>query len=338
MNVPRTVILSRPDNLGDAVVTLPMAGWLKHHAPSTRIIALVRAYTLPVWRHCAHIDEVITLEELERDGGAHAVGRLRELKADSIVHVFPKRSVARWAKAAGIARRIGTSHRWWHWLTCNERVDFSRKGSDLHEAQLNLELLAPFGIPVPPDVRTLIPYIGLQMPGASEEVRALLRPDRINVILHPLKASGVEWGLANFAALMKSMDPLRFHCILTGTAKEAERYRTVLPAGLPHVMDSGGTLRLEQLMELIGASAALVAASTGPLHISAASGIRTIGLFSMRRPIHPGRWAPLGRDAYALVQDPACERCARGEDCDCITRIAPQRVLDLLRELPGPRT
>jgi ADP-heptose:LPS heptosyltransferase len=81
---------------------------------------------------------------------------------------------------------------------------------------------------------------------------------------------------------------------------------------------------------LIGAADALVAASTGPLHIAAASGIRTVGLFSMRRPVFPARWAPIGRDVHVLVNDPACPRCAAGEACDCITRIAPERVVTLI--------
>lgn len=338
MSVPGTVILSRPDNLGDAVVTLPTAGWWKRHAPGIRIIALAKGYTRPVWERCAHIDAVITLEELERGGDQGAVSALKAIGADAIVHVFPHRDVARWAKAAGIPRRIGTSHRWWHWLTCNERVSFSRRRSDLHEAQLNIKLLAPFGVPVPADVHALIPCIGLKVPPPAADVRSLLRPDRRNVILHPLKVTGAAWGLANFAALIRLLDPQHYHCLITGTAGEAEQYRRVLPLDLPHVTDTGGTLSLERLMDLIGASDALVAASTGPLHIAAASGIRAIGLYNMRRPLHPGRWAPLGTDAHVLVNDPDCPACARGEDCDCITRIPPQRVLDLLEAMPARRT
>jgi len=330
MNVPRTVILSRPDALGDAVVTLTTAGWIKHHAPDTRIIALVQRWTLPVWKNCAHIDGIITREELGTVGDKNAARAISALNADAIVHVFPDRDVARWANRAGIARRIGTSHRWWHWTMCNERVHFSRKRSDLHEAQLNIELLAPFGINVPDSINELVPHIGLRVPQATAEVRALLRADRRNVILHPLLGSGVGWGLHNFSALINALDPARYHCLITGTADEAARYRAELPLHAAHVTDTGGRLSLDRLMQLIGVSDALVAASTGPLHLAAASGIRTIGLFSMRRPIFPLRWAPIGRDAHALVHDPACPHCARGEDCDCITRIAPQRVLDLL--------
>lgn len=330
MNVPRSVILSRPDNLGDAVVTLTMAGWIKHHAPGTRITAIAQRYTRPVWERCAHVDVTITIEELESAPGG-AAEAIRALRAGAIVHAFPHRRVASWARRARVPQRIGTSHRWWHWFTCNERVSFSRRRSDLHEAQLNIKLLEPFGIPMPATAAELVPHAGFRVPPPSPDVRSLLRNDRKNVILHPLtKGSAAEWGLKNFAALIGQLDPSRYHCLLTGTAGDAARYRHSLPISAPHVTDTGGTLTLDQLMELIGASSALVAASTGPLHIAATSGIRAIGLFSMRRPVFPARWAPIGRDVHVLVNDPACERCAAGEACDCITRIGPQRVAELL--------
>ena len=330
MRIPGTILLSRPDALGDAVVTLTMAGWIKHHAPGTRIIVLVKQYTRAVWERSANVDGIITLEDLRASGEAGALAKLRALNADAIVHVFPHRDMARWAKAADIPRRIGTSHRWWHWLTCNERVAFSRKRSDLHEAQLNIKLLAPFGIQVPQNVQDLVPSIGLRAAEPSPEVRALLKAGHRHVILHPLLGSGLGWGLSNYAALIRALDPQRWQVIITGTEQEAARYRNELPLDLPHVTDAGGQLTLEQLMQLIGASDALVAGSTGPLHIAAATGIRAIGLFSMRRPIHPGRWAPIGGDAHALVNDPACADCSAGRACDCITRIDPKRVLELL--------
>jgi heptosyltransferase III len=46
------------------------------------------------------------------------------------------------------------------------------------------------------------------------------------------------------------------------------------------------------------------------LHIAAALGIRSIGLYTPQRPMHPGRWAPLGRDTRVLV---ASEHPAQGQ-------------------------
>ncbi|MFM7105313.1 MAG: glycosyltransferase family 9 protein, partial [Flavobacteriales bacterium] len=57
---------------------------------------------------------------------------------------------------------------------------------------------------------------------------------------------------------------------------------------------------LDELIQFIGQCQGFVACSTGPMHIAAALGIPTVGLFSPHRPIHPGRWAPLGPNAHYL--------------------------------------
>ena len=322
---PEHIVLSRTDSIGDVMLTLPMAGLLRERFPGVRITFLGRGYTAPVLRCCAHVDQVITLEELQQ---GDAVERLRALRADRLVHVFPQREVARWAKRAGIPWRIGTTNRWWHWTTCNHRVAFSRRRSELHEAQLNMKLLAPFGITEVPDLARCASLSGFHAPAADAAVQQFLRPGRRQVILHPLsKGSAVEWGLEHFSELIALLHPERYHVIVTGTAAEAERYRAGLPLHLPHVSDAGGHLSLEQLIALIARSEALVAASTGPLHIAAACGIQAIGLYAQKRPIHPGRWAPIGANAHALVAqgvDPESDPVAQ------IKAISPRQVLALL--------
>lgn len=325
---PEHVVLSRTDSIGDVLLTLPMAGLLRERWPGIRITFIGRGYTAPLLRCCTHVDHVLTLEELEQ---GDARGTLRDLHADVLVHVFPRRSVAGWAKAAGIPLRIGTSHRWWHWTTCNARVAFSRKRSELHEAQLNVKLLQPLGFTETPGTAHLGLLSGLLPPVSSPQVRALLGVHtKRRVVLHPLsKGSAVEWGLDHFAALIRMLDPERYHVIVTGTQAEAERYRPKLPLDLPHVSDAGGLLPLDQLIALIAGCDALVAASTGPLHIAAACGLRAIGLYSPKRPIHPGRWAPIGRDAHALVaqgQDP------NGDPAEHIRAIDPRQVAALLEQ------
>ena len=258
MNVPSRIILSRTDAIGDAVVTLSTAGWIKHHAPGTHVTVVARRYAIPVWEHCAHADRLLVLEELREAGEEGAIEVLRTSGAGAIVHVFPRREVARWAKRAGIPRRIGTGRRWWHWLTCNERPGFSRRWSPLHEAQLNIGLLEPFGLPAPASLGELgasaatigfvaglgelVPHLGFRVPPPSEKVGALLRHGKKRLVVHPLLGSGVGWGLPNFASLMRLVDPGRWQVLVTGTASEAARYREALPLDLPHVTDTGGLL------------------------------------------------------------------------------------------------
>ena len=98
----------------------------------------------------------------------------------------------------------------------------------------------------------------------------------------------------------------------------------------PGIHDLTGKLSLNQLIAFINHCNGLVAASTGPLHIAAALNKKAIGLFVPKRPMHPGRWQPLGLDAHVIVFDENCERCKNGKDCNCITKISPEQVLDLL--------
>ena len=87
---------------------------------------------------------------------------------------------------------------------------------------------------------------------------------------------------------------------------------------------------MDEFISFINLCDVLVAASTGPLHIAAALGKKAIGLYSPRRPIHPGRWAPVGKDTHALVFDENCENCKNKTDCNCIEKIEVQKVVHLI--------
>lgn len=327
MKWPDSIIISRTDSIGDVMLTLPLAGILRHHYPKAQLTFLGRSYTVPVLQCCTHLDQVLTLEELDHGG----LARMRALKADAIVHVFPDKRVARLAMMAGIPHRIGTSHRWWHWLMANERVALGRKNSDLHEAQLNTQLLRPFGITRSWDLDELADHSGFAAPAADDTVGELVRGGRKRIILHPgSQGSAVEWGTDRFSELIHLLHPGQFEVIVTGTQQESTALRASLPMHLPHVTDASGMLTLHQLIALIARSDALVAASTGPLHIAAACGIRTIGLYARQRPLHPGRWAPIGKDVHVLVNSASTSSDPKEQ----IRSIEADQVLRLLERLP----
>ena len=80
----------------------------------------------------------------------------KELDIDVIIHVFPNKKIAQLAKKAKTKIRVGTSHRLYHFWTCNKRVSFTRKKSDLHESQLNYELLRALGLKEIPSLNAII--------------------------------------------------------------------------------------------------------------------------------------------------------------------------------------
>lgn len=325
------ILISRTDSIGDVVLTLPMAGIIKRFMPKSRIVFLGRNYTKDVIGLSEHVDEFISYDEILKLPAAEQVRAFKNIHASHIIHVFPVKEIAQLAKQARIPKRIGTTNRLWHWFTCNIKVKLSRKNSDLHEAQLNTKLLEPLGIKQDFSLEELANAYGFtKIPVLESQFEALLSPGKTKVILHPKsKGSAREWGLENFSKLITELDKTTYSVYISGTAQEGELLRPLIDKH-PEVTDLTGKLSLQQFIAFIHRCDALVAASTGPLHIAAALGKKAIGLFSPMRPIHPGRWKPIGEQASYLVLDKDCVDCKQTKDCHCIREIATQNVIKQL--------
>ncbi|MFM7662725.1 MAG: glycosyltransferase family 9 protein [Bacteroidota bacterium] len=327
--IPKRIIISRTDSIGDVVLTFPMCAWIKYNFPKSELIYLCKEYTKPIIESCSVIDKFISWDEIQQMPSSKKLIFFRELQADTIIHVFPNKDIAALAKKAKITNRIGTSHRIFHFLTCNYKVNFSRKKSDLHEAQLNFKLLRPFGlnnIPSFENISKNTTYWNVENQNLPEEIDEFVHSQKNIVILHPKsQGSAKEWPLANYIDLAMELADNKNLIIFTGTENEGKLFRSKIPTNSA-ILDSTGKLSLKQLIFLISKSSSLVACSTGPLHIAGLCGIQAIGLFSSRRPIHPGRWRPLGSLSKAIVFDPDCNSCKKEKECSCIENISVDLV------------
>ncbi len=330
-----TVIISRTDGIGDVVLTLPMASILKDNGVK-KVIFIGKKYTRDIIATSESVDLFLDWDEIEKS--ENPVSFLAKLQADAIVHVFPNKKIARLAAKAKIPVRIGTSHRIFHLVYCNKLVSFSRKNSDLHEAILNLNLLKPF-ISVSSITKEMIPQLFRLAPDAqlsiseaeAKIVHSFLDTTKINLILHPRsQGSAREWGLDNYSSLINLLESKNFNVIVTGTNKEAESMKEFLYLNDKKIINATGKISLAGFIHLINSADALVAASTGPLHIAAALGKVAIGLYAPMRPIFPTRWAPLGNRAHILVVDKKCNACKKGGACSCIQSLPAMDVVNIL--------
>jgi heptosyltransferase-3 len=326
-----TVIISRTDSIGDVMLTLPLAGVIKKFIPNVRLVFLGRDYTRAVVACSEHIDEFISWDLLKGMCLNDQVSHLKAIGADAILHVFPDKAIAKLAKAAGIPIRAGTSHRAFHLLTCNKLLHFSRKNSELHESELNLKFLSALGEEIVLSTAELNQYTGFSKANIlNERFRAMLDTDKFNVILHPRsKGSAREWGLDNFSKLIRLLPAAQFKIFISGTTEEGQSMQPFIQQN-PRATDITGKLNLTEFISFIAAADGLVAASTGPLHIASALDKKAIGIFSPMRPIHPGRWAPIGKHAEFLVRNISCSDCKKNNDCHCIREVSPEEVRDRL--------
>lgn len=335
MYTPHNILISRTDSIGDVILTLPVAAVLKKLFPGAQIIFLGSEYTREIVNSCEHINRFEAIDPILSATEKEQVKTVEAWNADCIIHAFPRYDIAKLAKKAGIKLRIGASGRFYHYLFCNKIVPLTRRRSELHEAQLNLKLLRPLGAKSIYSIDEIRHLFGFKMIDLEDrKITDRLVKDKFNLILHPKsKGSAREWGLDNFRKLIDLLPKETFEIFITGTHTEGELIKNQMPLFFIGVNDMTGKLTLKNLIGFIQASDGLIAASTGPLHIAAVSGKVTIGLYPPIRPMHPGRWAPVGEKAVALVNENECSACKGTNDCDCLKNIAPIEVKDKLLKM-----
>jgi ADP-heptose:LPS heptosyltransferase len=324
----KRVILSRTDNLGDVILTLPLAGYLKAAVPGIEIIFLGKKYTQPIVEKSVFVDRFLDCDEL-------LAGRcqMSSIEADSILFVFPHRQLAKMAKQSNIPVRVATGHRWYNWLYCNKRVEFSRINSSLHESQLNFKLLRPFKLIYDIDLSTIESYYGIQP--HNENYSNIISSEKFNLVIHPKsKGSAREWPLEKYLALVNTLPQDEFKIFITGLPEEGRIIQQECPELLVHrsVVNLIGQFNLSQLVSFINQVDGLLACSTGVLHLAAALGKFALGIYSPMRPIHPGRWKPIGRNADYLVFDKKCDACRYSTLCACVQSISVEEVARKLQE------
>jgi ADP-heptose:LPS heptosyltransferase len=326
------ILIARTDSIGDVMLTLPTCGVIKKYFPDCRITFLGKNYTKDIIGACSHVDHFLNADELFAMDEKAQVALIQQGKYDAVVHVFPTKEVTAICKKANIPLRIATTNRLFTWFTCNKKIHFSRKKSDLHESQLNMKLLRGLGLDFIPTLAEMSDYYGFSGDmGLIEKYQSERSFGKFRVLLHPLsKGSAINWSLANFRKLIDLLPPDEFEMVVTGTSAEGDAIKKnwgAMPAG---VIDATGKYSLKELIAFISCGDALIAASTGPLHIAAATGINAIGLYSNRRPIHPGRWRPLGKNATVVT---ATNEPQPGEEL----LISPESIAQYLKNLSAAR-
>lgn len=325
MDVPQHVVVSRNDAVGDIILALPVCGLIKEYYPSCQVSVLGRTYTRDIALSSAFVDEFINEDDWKGCHQQDVAATLSKLGIDTIIFLRPDKRLAQLAQLAGIKTRVGTFNRIFHWFTCNKLVWLSRKNSFLHEAQLNIKLLEAIGINKRLELPQIPDYYGLKKPlPLKKKYTDLLDRSRFNLIIHP-KSNGnsLEWSLEHFSELIRLLSPERFKIFITGSEKEREQLRPWLVNQERYVTDVTGFFSLQEFISFISMSDGLLAASTGPLHIAAALGIHSLGLYTDIRTKEAFRWGPIGKKAEFL-------QCV-GADMNTITvEMVYQRIMQWL--------
>ena len=335
-NLYQRILISRTDNIGDVILTLPMAALIKEKYPNSKIIFLGKKYTKPIIDICTNIDEIYDWDEIKKKSDIE--NEFNKINCDTIIHVFPNKEIAKYAKKSGIKNRIGTNRRLFHWIYCNKNITLSRKKSNLHESQLNLKLLTPLNINTELNINQISKLFGLKIKNKlPEKFNYLIDPSKFNLILHPKsKGSAREWGIDNFVTLANSLPEKSFKVFFSGSTEESNFIKSNIISRCPSAIDVSGLFNLNEFISFIDLCDGLIANSTGPLHIASALGKNTIGLYPPIEAMAPKRWAPIGIHAQYLIgnnisKNEYCDiKCTIQKKCLCMENISPNILLNII--------
>ncbi len=308
---PPPVILSRPDRLGDVVISTSVIAPFRAALPETPLAFLVAPNLTSLLRDHPGIDRLIPAPRFNRQSLSRRTliwrSRLRREAAGGIVHLHPDPALHIGSALAGIPVRIGYRRAGASFLT--ESVRYRRHRGDRHEAVCNFDLLERLGVELPAKPT---PWIEGNFPSRMELINRF--PDcgleRHYAVLHPAAfGDKPRWPAGHYGELAQRL--IRDHhltVIIAGGAVDEDAWTcirgTVDNKDHRHLHDLAGQTSLRELTSLLRDASLYVGRDTGPSHLAAALGTPTVNLMGQCDPKHaPARWKTLGPRTETLISN-----------------------------------
>jgi heptosyltransferase III len=298
------VLIVRQDRLGDLILTLPLATWLKKHKPELIVDMLVPQYSAPIAEACPDIDTVHHLPANLKEANAYAemLNILRASGYDLCIVPNTKSIIAKLIYDAHIPYRVGQGLRWHGWRY-NLPVFQKRKMPVMHELDYNFQLLNRW-LPSPSQQEV---QFNIQVSDtAVQKVKQLLASHSIKdySIIHPGSGGSAIDISPELLGKLAASGTLSDKVIVTGSANEAHLAEQLVEASGHKVLNLCGALSLHELMALIQHCTIFIGNSTGPLHIARALGRPVLGFYSTFPACHPMRWGPYAKTKSQVLLPP----------------------------------
>jgi heptosyltransferase-1 len=343
-STPRTVLVVKLSALGDVAHALPVVEYLGRAAPGAQVDWVVDRRFAGILEGNPGLRRVIPLDLAawkrewaagnSRREAANAVRLLREGGYDAAFDIQGNIKSGVVTRLSGAGLRFGFDRsgvRESPNLFFTNRHVRSRR-EDVHVTQKILRVVsAAFGGEIPS--WWTVPGIVTSEAADNEAARLLgeLLPDRNpRLAIH----AGTTWNTkkmdpdfwAGVSRLLRDRFPRLGVFLSWGTEGEREEAEGIrrLAGGATRVLPR---LALRQLAALYKACGYMLGPDTGPLHIAAAAGARTVSIFrgsdgkyaAPRGPGHRFLQAPLPCTACQIKGDKVCER-----DAECRKSILPE--------------
>jgi heptosyltransferase III len=304
------ILVVRQDRLGDAINAVAVLKYLRHNLPDARISYMLAQPLLDLFRGQPYADEVVPY----RSGLLELWQGLRRSRYSHVLMLKPAKTLA-WASLfAGIGAKAGLGWRPYYPLTGFKSGYPELANDQPHEIDYNLAVARTL---FPGRSGDFVPEIKVAEPVKIQGGQVLGRHklEWPVAVLPANRGSSPNWPVEAYAALAEALKLRGIEVVIVGGPGEQELLRRASGrSGAPQI---GPDLTLPQLAAVLMQCRAVIASSTGTLHLAAAVGTPTIGLFCDAPASRPQRWAPLGAAHVQLMpHGEQCRHCDGRRRCD----------------------
>ena len=351
----RAILVIRPDEIGDVVLTGPFLRELRRAAaPEARITLMVASACYNLVEHCPYVDAV---HSFPFSGGWRVVAAAWQLRWKVIRQGFDLVLLPRYDKdwyQSILAAHLLAGRGAILLQRPEALVRFSVAPPVLvetfpnsqigHEVIQSLRFLQCCGAT---DIRDS--FLELWLTTADRDFarswlkRHLTRRAPL-IVLHPSggRSPLKQWPIERFRALLKRLDAETFFDFLIIGGKD-ESWVTSQFAGetCERVVLSVGELTLRQLGAVLEHAMLFVGGDSGPMHLAAAAGTNVIGVFG---PTSEVRFRPWGSHCTVVSQRYSCspdvlgtfeDRCSTCQFSEprCLTELSVEAVFSAARRV-----
>jgi ADP-heptose:LPS heptosyltransferase len=339
----RRILVVRPDNLGDVVLSGPALRALRRAAPRARLDLLAAPAGAAVAPLLPEVGEVlvasVSWQQLDpaavpAEEDLALLDRIRAGRYDAAV-LLTSFTQSPWPAAqlcrlAGVPVRVGTSKEFGgaaltHWVPSPP--------DELHQVDRALRVLARVGVP-PVDGR-----LRLAVPDAARATaRRVLAEHGVTgpyaVLLPGASCSSRRYPVDRFAEVAGLLAAAGLPVLVSGTAAESEPVARVA-GNRAGVLAAAGELDVPALAAALAGARVVVCNNSGGAHLADAVGVPAVVLFAGTE--QPEQFRPRAVPAAVLTVPTPCApcrqlRCPYGLEC---LDLAPERVAREALRLAG---
>jgi len=334
----KKILVRVPNWIGDAVMCLPALESLKALYPSSEIFLLAKPSVVPVFENSPALAGFILVEGGRHSGFFGTLRLSRELRArdfDLAVLFQNAFGAALVSFLAGVKERVGYA-RDMRSALLTKAVPVSAEIKKRHQIFYYLNIIKALGAKVP---EAPVPKIYITGKEAAS-ARAFLEREGLSgkpvfgaapgAAFGPAK----RWPVERFAAVLKGLvDEYKGGALVFGGPDDKEACAGV-KAALPSTIDLSGKMTLRESSALVALTSVFITNDSGPMHLAAAIGVPTIGIFGSTEDSLTG---PTGPKAASVREKIECSPCFKREcpfgHYECLKRVETKSVIEKAREM-----